>query len=296
MFNFIASQLQKIYAHVTSKVAHLFVSKVIDHQALQDLERILIEADTGVQLTKRISAHLKTLLTTGRITQGSDLKKCLEEQLLEILQHTHYKENNTQIYVLVGINGSGKTSCAAKLAYRARSQGKKVMLVAADTFRAAATDQLEIWAQRIPCEFVKGTEGQDPSSVIFKAAQLFRQENCDTMIIDTAGRLQTKVHLMKELEKIGRTIAKQLPQYTITTLLTIDSMLGQNSFQQAKIFKESTQLNGVIVTKLDGTGKGGIVFALTDQLSLPTAYLSFGENLEDMAPFNAQNYVSQLLG
>ena len=199
------------------------------------------------------------------------------------------------LYLLVGINGSGKTTAAAKLAYQYKQENKRVLFIAADTFRAAATQQLAQWAQKLGADIVIGAEGQDPASVIFTGIQKFKQEQFDVLIIDTAGRLQTKINLMKELEKIKRVINSQLPQTPITILLTIDAMLGQNSFEQAKLFHESTPIDGVILTKMDGTGKGGIVFGITNELKIPIAYISFGEKPEQFTLFNAQEYVHDLL-
>jgi len=201
----------------------------------------------------------------------------------------------SRIHVLVGINGSGKTTFAGKLAHFYKQQGKKVLLVAADTFRAAAPEQLAQWSERSGVGIVLGKQNQDPASVVFAGCERFKQELFDILIIDTAGRLQTKANLMNELAKIKRTIDKQLPNEPINVLLTIDSMLGQNSFEQAKIFKESTQVNGIVLTKMDGTGKGGIVFGIAQELGIPVAYVAFGEQADQFAPFNAENYVEELL-
>ena len=195
----------------------------------------------------------------------------------------------------MGINGSGKTTFAGKLAYDLHKQGKKVLLVAADTFRAAAPEQLKQWAIRTGASIINGKEGQDPASVVFTGCEQFKSQGFDALIIDTAGRLQTKTNLMKELEKIHKIISRQLPNYTPCTLLTIDAMLGQNSFEQATLFNESTQLDGIVLTKMDGTGKGGIVFAITQQLGIPVAYIAYGEQPEQLKLFNAQEYVQELL-
>ena len=201
-----------------------------------------------------------------------------------------------KVYVMVGINGSGKTTFAAKLANKFKQKGHKVLLVAADTFRAAATEQLEAWATKIGVDIVTGSAEQDPASVVFKGCEKCKQEGYDKIIIDTAGRLQTKVNLMKELEKIKKIIKRHFPDENINTLLTIDSMLGQNSLEQAKVFQESTDVNGIILTKMDGTAKGGIVFAISQELNIPIAYISFGEQLDQFKTFDAKEYVSELLG
>jgi fused signal recognition particle receptor len=215
--------------------------------------------------------------------------------LLHILTTPPAATLDSQVFVLVGINGSGKTTFAGKLAHKLKQEGNNVLLVAADTFRAAAPEQLTAWAQNIGVDIVLGTPNQDPAAVVFAGCERFKKENYDAIIIDTAGRLHTKTNLMNELAKIKRVITKQLPDKSITTLLTIDAMLGQNSFEQAKLFKECTDVNGIVLTKMDGTGKGGIVFAIAHQLHIPIAYISFGEQLDNIKLFDAQEYVHDLL-
>lgn len=291
MFGFIKKTLQKIYTNVTSPIKALF-ARPIDEEALKELEVILLSADTGIKTTRALIEKIKTEWQHGTIKEGSDLKALLQTELEQLLAQKPFKAHST-LFMLVGINGSGKTTTAAKLAHQFKD--KKVLFIAADTFRAAATEQLARWAQKLGAEIVIGKEGQDPASVIFAGIQKFKQEHFDVLIIDTAGRLQTKINLMKELEKIQRVITTQLPNNPITTLLTIDAMLGQNSFEQAKLFNESTPIDGVILTKMDGTGKGGIVFGITHELKIPIAYISYGEQPEMFNPFNAHEYVHDLL-
>ena len=294
MFGLLKNTLQKIYSQVTSKMQGIFSRSQIDTQTLSELERILLEADTGTTTTRALIAQLKNQAAAGKLTTGAELKAELHKLLLQLLETKNYNPV-ADVYLLVGINGSGKTTCAGKLAHKFITQGKKVLFVAGDTFRAAATEQLTVWAQRLGADIIVGKENQDPASVIFTACEHYRAQNYDILIIDTAGRLQTKLHLMKELEKVRRIITRQLPDKQVSTLLTVDSMLGQNSLEQAKVFHESTQLDGIILTKMDGTGKGGIVFAIVQELKIPIAFISFGENPEQFALFNAQNYVSELL-
>jgi fused signal recognition particle receptor len=293
MFSFIKDTLSKIYTSVTSKVHALFSRESIDQGTLNELEQILIQADTGVKTTKKILAALQEKVRSGAISKGSDLQAALEQELLALL--TQQSIAQTPIYLLVGINGSGKTTFAGKLAHLHRAQGKRVLLVAADTFRAAATEQLTEWAARTGADILTGQGNQDPAAVVFQGCEKFKNENYDILIIDTAGRLQTKVNLMRELEKIRRVVTKQLPDTPTTTLLTIDAMLGQNSFEQARLFHESTQLDGIVLTKIDGTGKGGIVFAITQELGIPIAYLSFGEKADALKPFEATSFVQDLM-
>ncbi|MFC1870705.1 signal recognition particle-docking protein FtsY [Candidatus Dependentiae bacterium] len=294
MFSFIKNSLKKIYSGITSQLNTLFGKKTIDEAALKELEVILLSADTGVKTTRSIITQLKEMHAAGQITEGESLKQALNELLLATLSKpSSPKEGN--VFVLVGINGSGKTTFAAKLAQQYKSLGKKVLLVAADTFRAAATQQLAQWAEKTNVALEQGTENQDPASVVFQGCDRFEKEQFDILIIDTAGRLHTKSHLMDELAKIKRVIDKKLPSQSINTLLTIDSMLGQNSFEQAKLFKECTQVDGIILTKMDGTGKGGIVFAIADELTIPIWYLTFGEQIEQLKQFDKKEYVTNLL-
>lgn len=294
MFSFIKNALTKIYTQVTGKLNLLFGSQTIDEETLKELELLLISADTGVKTTRNIIANLKKQWLIGSIKEGDDLKKALEKELLSILT-VQPKNSSSSVYLLVGINGSGKTTFAGKLAYLLHKQGKKVLLVAGDTFRAAAPEQLNQWAIRTHASIIHGKEGQDPASVVFTGCEQFKAQDFDALIIDTAGRLQTKTNLMKELEKIRKIVARQLPNHSLCTLLTIDAMLGQNSFEQAMLFNESTQLDGIVLTKMDGTGKGGIIFAITQQLNTPIAYISYGEDPEQLRIFNAQEYVQALL-
>lgn len=294
MFNFLKESLGSIYSQFTSNVSKLFNRTTIDQESLKELETLLLQADTGVGTTKAIIEQLRVSVEKGTIADGATLKKNLATILTNLLPP--YTAAEPSLYLLVGINGSGKTTFAGKLAATFRAQGKKVLLVAGDTFRAAATQQLAIWAEKTGAALHAGKENQDPASVIFEGCARFKQEQFDIIIIDTAGRLQTKINLMKELEKIKRIIEKQLPGIPMATLLTVDAMLGQNSLEQARIFNESTALSGIILTKMDSTGKGGIVFAISKELHLPVAYISCGEQVDQIKPFNPQQYVDELLG
>lgn len=295
MFNFIKKAFTTIYEQVTGKLKGLFQRSTIDEETLKNLEQILIEADTGIHTTRTILSELRTKASQGGLSTGADLEKALQEILSKLLIEYPYNPQ-ADVYLLVGINGSGKTTFAAKLAANLHSQGKKVLLVAADTFRAAAPEQLKTWADRLSIDLVLGKQDQDPASVVFAGCEAFKKGGYQALIIDTAGRLQIKINLMKELEKIRKIIGKQLPESSITTLLTIDSMLGQNSFDQARLFKESTDVTGIVLTKMDGTGKGGIVFSITEQLHIPIAYISFGEKIDQLALFDRDAYLKELLG
>lgn len=293
MFGFIKKALQGIYAQF-ARFQSLFTKEKIDADTLKELEKILLTADTGVATTRFITKNLETAVASKKVESGADLKVALERELTELLM-VHSYATGAEIYLLVGINGSGKTTFAAKLTSWLIKQNKRVLLVAADTFRAAATEQLENWGQKLATKVIRGDENQDPASVVFKGCEEFKTGAYDTLIIDTAGRLQTKANLMKELEKIRKIIQKQLGEQKISTLLTIDSMLGQNSFDQAKLFHESTNLDGIVLTKMDGTGKGGIVFSVSHELKIPIAFISYGEKPDQIAIFDPATFVHDLL-
>lgn len=294
MFDFIKNAFNKIYQQFSSKLAQIFGQSTINQETLNELEKILISADTGVNTTRIIINNLKTNIQNGSIQKGEDLQLALSNQLKNILLNKTYN-TRADVFLLVGINGSGKTTFAAKLGNWLKNQNKKVLFVAADTFRAAAREQLAAWANKLDIDIVMGKENQDPASVVFMGCEQFKNKNYDCLIIDTAGRLQTKTNLMNELEKIKKNITKLLPNNNISTLLTIDSMLGQNSFEQAKVFNECTKVDGIVLTKLDGTGKGGIVFSIVQELKIPIAFISFGEQPDQITIFDPEQYINQLI-
>lgn len=295
MFGFIKDKIQKIYSVFTQQISSIFSRNELDEQFLQELSVLLISADTGVQTTNDIIDALRAGIKAAKIKTMDEVKAALEELLLARLKINIEHETTPRVVMLVGVNGSGKTSFCAKYANQLKQAGKKIILVAGDTFRAAATQQLVEWANRIDVPIFVGKENQDPASVIFDACKKFVDEGFDHIIIDTAGRLQTKINLMKELEKIRKIIDRQIPGNEICTWLTIDSMLGQNSLRQAELFEQSVKLNGIVLTKLDGTGKGGVVFAITQKLQVPIVYATYGEQLQDIKKFDASEYVKGLL-
>jgi len=297
MFNSIKQAFTRLYTTITSPLQKLFTRSQIDEDTLKELERILLEADTGIVTSSMLIDKMRQAARKEGF-KADDIKTTLARSLRELLAEQVCAPSlyDAPIVLLMGINGSGKTTCASKLAYRAQKAGKKVLLVAADTFRAAATEQLILWAQKLGVDIVVGDGKQDPATVVFRGCKKFSDEGYDQLIIDTAGRLQTHINLMKELEKIRRVIGKQVPQAKICSLLTIDGMLGQNSFEQAKLFHGNTPLDGIIITKMDGTGKGGIIFAIVATLHIPIAYISYGEQVDALMPFNAENYIDTILG
>lgn len=296
MFGFFKEQFAKIYTQITVSLSSLFSSSKLDETFVKELTNLLLQADVGVATTKKIITKLQLGIKDQKITTIEEAQKALESYLIAFFDKQEKKTVEPQVLLMVGINGSGKTTSIAKLGALLHAKNKKVLLVAGDTFRAAATHQLDAWAQKVGVTVFIGKDNQDPSSVIFDAAKKFKDESFDHLIIDTAGRLQTKVNLMNELEKISRIVKKCLPETQMQTWLTIDAMLGQNSLDQAKLFNEAAKLDGIIVTKLDGTGKGGIVFAITEELHVPITYITFSETLEGIKPFDAQEYVQGLFG
>lgn len=293
MFTLFTKNIKKIYATLHATLSSFFMAKP-DEQTLKKIEVLLLESDMGSKTTKLVIDELQAVWAQGLITEGVHVQKHLKKKLIELISRP-YQDDQAKIYMLVGINGSGKTTVAGKLAYRFAQQGKKVLLVAADTFRAAAVEQLKQWSLRTESGFFSGKQGQDPASVVFQGCQAYLDGAYDILIIDTAGRLQTKTHLMAELEKIERILEKKMPNVQRKTLLTIDAMLGQNSLDQARVFNESTHVDGLILTKIDGTGKGGIVFSIGHELAIPIAYISCGETSQDLLVFDPEAFVTTLI-
>ncbi|QWB96495.1 signal recognition particle-docking protein FtsY [Mycoplasmatota bacterium] len=276
-------------------------SKQIDDDLYDALEDIFIQADIGVDTVVYFIDKLREDVKTKHITDPKDLIEMIVDGLFEIylqgeLVQTElkYDENELNVYLFVGVNGVGKTTTIGKLAKQYKSQGKKVMLVAGDTFRAGAIEQLKIWGERSGCFVYAKKEGSDPSSVMYDALAIAKEEHYDVVLCDTAGRLQTKVNLMKELEKMHRVIQKTCPQAPQETLLVIDATTGQNGMRQAEVFKEATDVTGVILTKLDGTAKGGIVLAIRHLYGVPIKYVGLGEKIDDLVYFDIEQYIYDL--
>ncbi|HLX44051.1 MAG TPA: signal recognition particle-docking protein FtsY [Bryobacteraceae bacterium] len=272
--------------------------KEIDADVLEELEYALITADIGSKTTAEILERIRQRVERHMVGDIGELKSLIREHLLEILQATerplpHVTEPPAVIMV-VGVNGAGKTTSIGKLTRRIQSEGKSVLLCAADTFRAAAIEQLEVWAQRTGAELIKQQPGSDPSAVVFDALQAARARKVDCVIVDTAGRLHTKTNLMAELEKMRRTAARVIPTAPHEVLLVLEATTGQNGLEQARKFTESSAVTGIILTKLDGTAKGGVVVAISRELNLPIRYVGVGEQLDDLLPFEAETFVASL--
>lgn len=273
-------------------------SKTIDDGLFDALEDIFIQADIGVETVVYFIEELRKDVINKKISDPNDLAEIIVDKMFEIylkgdLLNTElrFDENELNVYLFVGVNGVGKTTTIGKLAKQLKEEGKKVMLVAADTFRAGAIEQLKIWGERSKTHVFHKPAGTDPSSVIYDALIYAKNENYDCVLCDTAGRLQTKVNLMKELEKMRRVIQKTLPNAPQETLLVIDATTGQNGMRQAEVFKDATDVTGIILTKLDGTAKGGIVLAIRHLYDLPIKYVGLGEKIEDLVYFDIEDYI-----
>lgn len=269
----------------------------VNEEFFEELEEILIGADVGVVTVMDLVEILKDEARARNIQDPAELKTVITEKLAELLskdeQDTklNIQENEMTIILVVGVNGVGKTTTIGKLAYRFVQEGKKVVLAAGDTFRAGAIQQLEVWGERVGADVIKHQEGADPAAVIYDAIQSARSKNADILICDTAGRLQNKVNLMKELEKVKRVISREVPDAPHEVLLVLDATTGQNALSQAKVFKEATDVSGIVLTKLDGTAKGGIVLAIRHELDIPVKFVGLGEQMEDLQPFDADTFV-----
>ena len=289
--------LAKTKRAITAQMDSLFKSFVaIDEDMLEELEEILIASDVGVATTSEILEKLRDVIATEGLTEASQAKKALEDILVETIGEGEPLKLDTRpsVILVIGVNGVGKTTTIAKIANHLVSQKKKVMLAAADTFRAGAIEQLQIWADRVGADIVKHTEGSDPAAVVFDAISAAKNRGSDVVIVDTAGRLHNKKNLMDELAKINRVIGRELPEASRETLLVLDATTGQNAVNQAKEFKNAAAITGLVVTKLDGSAKGGIVFSIKKELGLPIKYIGVGEKADDMEPFDAKDFVTAL--
>src|SRR5215813_1538427 len=274
-------------------------TKEIDRSTLDDLEATLISADLGTATTREVLETLREKADRKQIKDVNELKRLLKEELLRIMtaansQPVKKVDGTPEVILVVGVNGTGKTTTIGKLAQVFRSQGKTVLLCAADTFRAAAIDQLEIWGQRTGTEVIRTKPGGDPAAVLYDALQAACARHTEYVIVDTAGRLHTKTNLMAELEKMRRTAQRIIPGAPHETLLVMDATTGQNGLQQARLFTQSAGVTGIVLTKLDGTAKGGVVVAISRELGLPVRYVGVGEKAGDLLPFNPKDFVESL--
>ena len=254
--------------------------------------------DCGMEVTEEIISELKSDIKKNKITDSYEVKNDLKRILTDIFKEndsTLHIENKPAVILMVGVNGAGKTTSIGKIAYKLKKQGKKVVIAAGDTFRAAAVEQLEEWAKRADVQIVKGKENQDPSSVIFDACKVAKEEEADVLICDTAGRLQNKKYLMDELQKMKKVIDRELPSSSKETILVLDASTGQNAISQLESFKECTGVTGLIITKLDGTAKGGVIIRLEKEFNIPIKYIGVGEQIDDMQEFNSEEFVNAII-
>ncbi len=270
----------------------------VDEDMLDELEEVLITADVGVTSTEMILDQLREKIRKDRITDPQQVKDALKEILTEMIGEGEPLKLETvpSVILVIGVNGVGKTTSIAKIARLLKEEGKEVLLAAADTFRAAAIDQLGVWADRVGVDLIRHEEGSDPAAVVFDAISAAKKRRADVVIVDTAGRLHNKKNLMDELAKIDRVISRELPDASRETLLVLDATTGQNAVLQAKEFKNAAPLTGLILTKLDGTAKGGIVFSIRGELGIPVKFICVGEHVDDLQYFRADEFVSALFG
>jgi fused signal recognition particle receptor len=286
------SRTRGLFSGITS----LFrLSGRVDRDFLSALEERLLLADVGVQTTSDIVAHVRQAFLDKEITGDMEaFVKGLLQERLAVPGGLHYAAEGPTVVMVAGVNGSGKTTSIAKLAKRCQDEGKKVMVAACDTFRAAAVEQLTIWSERLGCEIVKNQQGSDPAAVAHDACEKAKARGFDVVIVDTAGRLHTQTHLMRELEKIHKVVSRQVPGAPHEVLLVLDGTTGQNAISQAEQFKKTVRCTGIILTKLDGTAKGGAIFAIKQKLDLPVKFIGVGEKLDDLEPFDPETYVEAL--
>ena len=298
-FDRLKKGLTKTRENFTHNIERLIVGYAdIDDELIDDLEETLLMADVGVKTTETLIAAVRKGIKQKEIRTPEDLIPFLEKEIVSILEAGEntfqMAENGPTVLLVVGTNGVGKTTTIGKLSAYYRRQGKSVLLAAADTFRAAAIDQLEIWGKRADVQVIKHGEGSDPAAVVFDAMQAAKARNIDIVIVDTAGRLQTKSNLMQELEKIYRVIGREIPGAPHETLLVLDAGTGQNAISQAELFTQAAPVSGVVLTKLDGTAKGGVTIGIKSQLSIPIKWIGVGEGIDDLRPFRAEDFVSAL--
>lgn len=287
-----------IFAKIKKAWFDTIVWETIDDEFYDELEDSLIMADLGATVAHDAVKKLRDVVYQKSIQRGDDVKQALRDILIEKLNVGDTAlDLSTQpsVVLVIGVNGVGKTTSIGKIAHRLKGEGKRVLLCAADTFRAAAADQLEIWAKRADCEIVRSVEGADPGAVLFDSLAAAKARGVDVVLCDTAGRLHNKVNLMNELSKLRKIIDRETPDAAKETLLVLDATTGQNGLQQAKVFRETAGLTGIILTKLDGTAKGGICVAIAQELGVPVKYVGLGEGIDDLQPFNAEEYVKALI-
>lgn len=297
-FSKLAEGLTKTRNNIMNSVSNIFTGHdIIDDDFYEELEETLIMADLGITTTTSVIENLKDKVKELKIKDPADCKKLLMDSLKEQMQvkpDAYDFENKKSVVLMIGVNGVGKTTSVGKLASQLKNLGKKVLVAAADTFRAGAIEQLTEWARRSEVELIAQNEGSDPAAVVFDAVNAAKARNVDVLICDTAGRLHNKKNLMDELNKIYRIVSKEYPEAAVETLVVVDGTTGQNAKEQARQFSEAAPVNGIVLTKLDGTAKGGIAIAIESELSIPVKYIGIGEKIDDLQKFDADEFVEAL--
>ena len=298
-FQKLKQSLTKTKKRLVGQLAQVVGKRKIDEDLLDEIEEILIEADVGVKAAMRLIETVKERVKLEGLSEGEQVLDILKTEIAAILGREHHSPFNPEdatpvVWLIVGVNGVGKTTTIGKLATHCSGQGKKVIIAACDTFRAAAIDQIAIWADRSKVDIIKAQDGSDPASVAFDAATAASARNADLLLVDTAGRLHTKAHLMEELRKIKRVIVKALPEATIYTKLILDGSTGQNAVSQVKVFSEAVGCDALVITKLDGTAKGGVIIALAEELGVPVEYIGIGEGIDDLQEFDPKEFAEAL--
>ncbi len=299
VFQRLKEGLSKTHQGMVSRIDVLISGqKKIDDRLLEELEEILITSDIGVKTTRELLEKVTERVKRKELEDAGQLKKALQEEMFLILRQQEKPLDPSQgrpfVIMVIGVNGTGKTTSISKMAQKFKSQGKSVLLVAGDTFRAAAIEQLEIWGRRVGCEVIKHQSGSDPSAVVFDALKAGKARGSDILIVDTAGRLHTKVNLMEELKKVKRVMARELPHSPHEILLVLDATTGQNAISQARMFDKELGVSGIVLTKLDGTAKGGILIGISEELKIPIRYIGIGEKAEDLREFSARDFVDAI--
>jgi fused signal recognition particle receptor len=301
LFEKLKEGLSKTHQGFVEKIDQLLTGrKSIDQDFIDELEGLLFSADLGVKTSSQLIEGVQRGLKRGELQEPERVKDFIRQEILRILQmgekplSIDFSQTKPFLFMVVGVNGVGKTTTIAKIAHQYSSQGKKVLIGAADTFRAAAVEQLEVWATRVKADLIKHSKGSDPSAVAFDSVHAAKARNVDLVFIDTAGRLHTKVNLMEELKKVKRIIAREYPGAPHEILLVLDATTGQNAISQAELFHEAIGVTGIALTKLDGTAKGGIIIGITDELKIPIRYIGMGEGMDDLREFNATEFVRAL--
>ena len=298
-FEKLKNGLNKTKTSFDEKMNGIFSNfRKVDEELLEELEEALIMSDVGANTSVTIINNLRNRVKKDNLKDAEEVKQALREEIQAIFDKTDKKlnlETKPSVILVVGVNGVGKTTSIGKIANRLRKDGKKVVVAAADTFRAAAVEQLEIWANRAGCEIVKREEGVDPASVVYDAIKITKEKNADVLICDTAGRLHNKKYLMDELVKIKKVIDKELPDASGEVLMVLDATTGQNAIMQVQAFKETVDITGIILTKLDGTAKGGAVIGIVNENQVPVKFIGVGEQIDDMEIFNSEDFVKALI-